>query len=50
MNRMIRWSLFAILTVMNAALLVGWHFDNTMRRAHANAAQGSQLLATRCVL
>ena len=36
------------LSLVAVALLIGWHFDNDMKRAGAHAAQGSTLLATRC--
>ena len=36
------------LTLISAALLIGWRFDRDMRRARAHAAQGSVLLQTRC--
>ena len=38
------------LALVSAALLVKWWFDGDMRRAHAHAALGSVLLATRCGL
>ena len=36
------------LTLISAALLIGWRFDRDMRRARAHAAQGSVLLQTHC--
>ena len=36
------------LALISAALLIGWRFDRDMRRARAQAAQGSMLLQTPC--
>ena len=37
-----------VLALISAALLIGWRFDRDMRRARAQAAQGSELLQTPC--
>ena len=37
-----------VLALISAALLIGWRFDRDMRRARAQAAQGSVLLQTPC--
>ena len=36
------------LSLISAALLIGWQFDRDMQRARAHAAQGSVLLQTPC--
>ena len=36
------------LALVGVAVLTGWLFSNDMRRARANAAQGSTLIGTRC--
>ena len=36
------------LALISAALLIGWRFDRDLRRARADAAQGSVLLQTPC--
>ena len=36
------------LSLISAALLIGWQFDRDMQRARAHAAQGSVLLRTAC--
>jgi 2-hydroxy-6-oxonona-2,4-dienedioate hydrolase len=48
MKHSVRWIGVTAIAVVVAALWIAWRFDKGIKTAHARAAQGSTVVATRC--